>query len=153
MIYQVYVRSFCDGNGDGQGDFAGLASKLDYIKSLGMFDERWLRMQDCDLSMRVLRNGNELTYCDSAVVHHHNRDTLRTLMREGYIHGLYAPAFYRQHGAFVRAYCLASGGGERRASRVPAPQLPEWQKSLYHWLFRVSKNWGKVMGKYFPPVQ
>ena len=35
-IYQVYVRSFCDGNGDGQGDLAGLVSKLDYIRSLGM---------------------------------------------------------------------------------------------------------------------
>ena len=40
-VYQVYVRSFCDGNGDGQGDFAGLLSKLDYIKSLGV-DAIWL---------------------------------------------------------------------------------------------------------------
>ncbi|HEX4272442.1 MAG TPA: alpha-amylase family glycosyl hydrolase, partial [Rhizomicrobium sp.] len=40
-IYQVYVRSFCDGNGDGQGDFAGLTSRLDYIKSLGV-DAIWL---------------------------------------------------------------------------------------------------------------
>jgi len=40
-IYQVYVRSFCDSNGDGQGDFAGLTSKLDYIKSLGV-DAIWL---------------------------------------------------------------------------------------------------------------
>ena len=40
-IYQVYVRSFCDGNGDGQGDFAGLTGKLDYIKSLGV-DAIWL---------------------------------------------------------------------------------------------------------------
>jgi alpha-glucosidase len=40
-IYQVYVRSFCDGNGDGQGDFTGLISKLDYIKSLGV-DGIWL---------------------------------------------------------------------------------------------------------------
>ena len=40
-VYQVYVRSFCDGNGDGQGDFAGLTSKLDYIKSLGV-DAVWL---------------------------------------------------------------------------------------------------------------
>jgi alpha-glucosidase len=40
-IYQVYVRSFCDGNGDGQGDFIGLTSKLDYIKSLGV-DAIWL---------------------------------------------------------------------------------------------------------------
>jgi alpha-glucosidase len=40
-IYQIYVRSFCDGNGDGQGDFAGLTGKLDYIASLGM-DGIWL---------------------------------------------------------------------------------------------------------------
>jgi alpha-glucosidase len=41
VIYQVYVRSFCDGNGDGQGDFAGLISKLDYILALGV-DAIWL---------------------------------------------------------------------------------------------------------------
>ncbi|MEY4708447.1 MAG: hypothetical protein RJB58_2170 [Pseudomonadota bacterium] len=40
-VYQVYVRSFCDSNGDGQGDFAGLTGKLDYIKSLGV-DAIWL---------------------------------------------------------------------------------------------------------------
>jgi alpha-glucosidase len=40
-IYQVYVRSFCDGNGDGQGDFTGLTGKLDYIASLGV-DAIWL---------------------------------------------------------------------------------------------------------------
>ncbi|MGD0190063.1 MAG: alpha-amylase family glycosyl hydrolase [Rhizomicrobium sp.] len=40
-IYQVYVRSFADGNGDGVGDFAGLRAKLDYIASLGV-DAIWL---------------------------------------------------------------------------------------------------------------
>jgi alpha-glucosidase len=40
-VYQVYVRSFCDGNGDGQGDFAGLTGKLDYIAALGV-DAIWL---------------------------------------------------------------------------------------------------------------
>jgi alpha-glucosidase len=41
VIYQVYVRSFCDSNGDGQGDLAGLLSKLDYIAALGV-DAIWL---------------------------------------------------------------------------------------------------------------
>jgi alpha-glucosidase len=41
VVYQVYVRSFCDGNGDGQGDFSGLMSKLDYIAALGV-DAIWL---------------------------------------------------------------------------------------------------------------
>jgi len=40
-VYQVYVRSFADGNGDGQGDFAGLLRKLDYIAALGV-DAIWL---------------------------------------------------------------------------------------------------------------
>lgn len=40
-IYQVYIRSFCDSNGDGQGDLEGLRSKLDYIKDLGV-DGIWL---------------------------------------------------------------------------------------------------------------
>ncbi len=41
VVYQVYIRSFCDANGDGQGDFAGLISKLDYIQKLGV-DAIWL---------------------------------------------------------------------------------------------------------------
>lgn len=40
-VYQVYVRSFCDSDGDGQGDFAGLICKLDYIAALGV-DAIWL---------------------------------------------------------------------------------------------------------------
>jgi len=40
-VYQVYVRSFCDSNGDGQGDLPGVISKLDYIASLGV-DAIWL---------------------------------------------------------------------------------------------------------------
>ena len=35
-VYQIWPRSFCDGNGDGIGDLQGVYSKLDYIKSLGV---------------------------------------------------------------------------------------------------------------------
>lgn len=35
-VYQIWPRSFCDGNGDGIGDLKGIYSKLDYIKSLGV---------------------------------------------------------------------------------------------------------------------
>jgi alpha-glucosidase len=41
VIYQVYIRSFADANGDGIGDFPGLISKLDYIARLGA-DAIWL---------------------------------------------------------------------------------------------------------------
>ncbi|MFB7088459.1 glycoside hydrolase family 13 protein [Streptomyces sp. NPDC056296] len=35
-IYQVYPRSFADGNGDGIGDLAGVRSRLDYLQHLGV---------------------------------------------------------------------------------------------------------------------
>ena len=35
VFYQIWPRSFKDGNGDGMGDLWGVLEKLDYIKSLG----------------------------------------------------------------------------------------------------------------------
>lgn len=40
VIYQVYLRSFADGNGDGVGDLAGVRSRLDYLARLGV-DALW----------------------------------------------------------------------------------------------------------------
>ena len=36
VIYQLIVRSYADGNGDGIGDFKGLASRLPYLRWLGV---------------------------------------------------------------------------------------------------------------------
>jgi maltose alpha-D-glucosyltransferase/alpha-amylase len=36
IIYQVHVRTFTDTNGDGIGDFPGLAQRLDYLQELGV---------------------------------------------------------------------------------------------------------------------
>jgi alpha-glucosidase len=41
VFYQIYPRSFADGNGDGVGDFAGMIERLDYLSSLGV-DAVWL---------------------------------------------------------------------------------------------------------------
>jgi alpha-glucosidase len=41
VIYQIWVRSFCDSDGDGSGDLAGLTAKLDYLRWLGA-DVLWL---------------------------------------------------------------------------------------------------------------
>ena len=40
-VYEIFVGSFCDSNGDGIGDINGIRSKLDYISDLG-FDAVWL---------------------------------------------------------------------------------------------------------------
>ncbi|HEX5597747.1 MAG TPA: glycoside hydrolase family 13 protein [Micromonosporaceae bacterium] len=41
VVYQVYVRSFADSNGDGIGDLQGIRSRLPYLRDLGV-DALWL---------------------------------------------------------------------------------------------------------------
>lgn len=41
VTYQIYIRSFADGDGDGIGDIAGLRSRLSYLTDLGV-DAIWI---------------------------------------------------------------------------------------------------------------
>lgn len=41
VMYKLFIRSFYDGDGDGIGDFKGIAQKVDYLKNLGV-DTVWL---------------------------------------------------------------------------------------------------------------
>ncbi len=41
VIYQVYIRSFADGNGDGVGDLLGVRTRLPYLRALGV-DALWI---------------------------------------------------------------------------------------------------------------
>ncbi len=36
VVYQLHVKTFCDSNGDGIGDFKGLTQRLWYLRSLGI---------------------------------------------------------------------------------------------------------------------
>ncbi len=40
-VYQIYIKSFCDSNGDGIGDINGIRQKLDYLQDLGI-DYIWI---------------------------------------------------------------------------------------------------------------
>ena len=41
VIYEIYIRSFMDSDGDGIGDIRGITSRLDYLRSLGV-DILWI---------------------------------------------------------------------------------------------------------------
>ena len=80
VVYQVYVRSFCDGNGDGQGDFPGLISRLDYIQSLGVDRSRLANELDGTLvrSRALERTNREIAErLDVAI------DTIRSVIDSG----------------------------------------------------------------------
>ncbi len=61
VIYQVYIRSFADGNGDGVGDIAGLRRRLRYLAHLGI-DALWINpwyrspMKDAGYDVSDLRD-------------------------------------------------------------------------------------------------
>ena len=46
VFYQIWPRSFRDGNGDGIGDLQGVLEKLDYLKELGV-DGIWFSPLYC----------------------------------------------------------------------------------------------------------
>lgn len=41
VVYQIYIRSFADGNGDGVGDISGIRQRLPYLRELGI-DAIWI---------------------------------------------------------------------------------------------------------------
>jgi alpha-glucosidase len=83
VIYQIYPRSFQDTNGDGIGDVAGITSRLDYIKSLGV-DGIWLSpiypspMADMGYDVSNYEDVDSVygtvEDVDKLVEHAHNRD-------------------------------------------------------------------------------
>lgn len=84
IFYEVFVRAFADGNGDGIGDLRGLMAKLDYIQDLGV-DCIWL----LPIYPSPLRDqGYDVT--DYRAIHpdYGTLDDFRTLLDEAHRRGL-----------------------------------------------------------------
>ena len=94
VIYQIYPRSFMDTTGSGTGDIAGIISKLDYLKDLGI-ETIWLspmypsptdkpyHLHDCGYDISNYRDINteygDLEQFDQLVAEIHQRG-LRIVM-------------------------------------------------------------------------
>lgn len=132
-----------------------MASRLALIRSIGMFREGWIRMEDCEIAYRILGAGQRIAYEADAVVYHHNRDSLPTLAREGFLHGYYTPEFHRVHRNFIESY--RNETAEERVVCHPPERLNRdrrlacWQLRLYWGVFRASKAAGMWAGRWFPP--
>ena len=84
VFYEIYVRAFADGNGDGIGDLPGLISRLDHLRHLGV-DCLWL----LPISPSPLRDdGYDVSdYC-SVHPDYGTLDDFRRLVREAHARGM-----------------------------------------------------------------
>jgi glycosidase len=83
VFYEIHIRGFFDGNGDGSGDFRGLIEKLDYLEWLGV-DCVWLLpmysspLRDGGYDIADFYYGDEIGMGDN--VYLGDRDGVRTPM-------------------------------------------------------------------------
>jgi len=84
VIYELHVRAFKDGNGDGMGDFQGLTEQLDYLQDLGV-TAIWL-LPFCPSPLKD--DGYDIA--DYTDVHpaYGNLQDFRTFLREAHRRGL-----------------------------------------------------------------
>ena len=84
VVYQIYVRSFKDSNGDGIGDLRGILEKLDYLKYLGV-DVLWLtpiyQSPNCD-------NGYDISDYRSIMKAFGTMDDFDLLLEESHKRGI-----------------------------------------------------------------
>ena len=135
-IYQLYVRSFADGNGDGVGDLAGVRAHLGYLAGLGI-DAIWFNpwypspMSDAGYDISDYRDIDPvfgtLADADALIAEAHELG-IRIIIDIVPNHGS------DQHPWFRVALAAPPGSAERarfwfRAGRGPAGDLPpnDWQ--------------------------
>jgi alpha-glucosidase len=135
-IYQLYVRSFADGSGDGIGDLAGVAARLSYLADLGI-DAIWFNpwypspMSDAGYDIADYRDIDPvfgtLADADALIAAAHDRD-IKIIIDVVPNHGS------DQHPWFQAALAAGPGSPERgrfwfRDGRGPGGEQPPngWQ--------------------------
>ena len=127
VVYQIYPRSFADGNGDGVGDLAGVIERLGYLELLGI-DAIWLSpvtrspMADHGYDVSDPRDIDplfgDLATFDLLIAEAHDRDIRVTMdlvpNHTSNQHAWFAEALAAPPGSPERArYHFADGRGER----------------------------------------
>jgi GT2 family glycosyltransferase len=133
------------------------ASPRAVLNEIGLFRAGLFRCSDVDGAFRVVEAGYRLVYEPSAVVHHRNRDTVLTLMWEGYRHGYYLVPVRAIHRRFVSAYPAADPRSPWWSGKPVGRRVLRWIRSIadmaggdghFPWafLFRLAKSAGTVHG-------
>jgi alpha-glucosidase len=116
VVYQIYPRSFADGNGDGIGDLAGVTAHLDYLHDLGV-DALWL--SPFYVSPQADAGYDVADYCDVDPLFG-TLDDFDTMLAGAHAHGLrvivdLVPNHTSSEHAWFRAALAAAPGSAERA--------------------------------------
>lgn len=127
VFYQIYPRSFADGNGDGIGDFQGMIRKLDYLKTLGI-DALWLSphfpspMWDC---------GYDISDYNAVASEYGTLDDFRQFLDSAHEHGLHVILdLVLNHTSDKHAWFLESKSSRKNPKA-------DW----YIWYDKIPNNW------------
>lgn len=110
VAYQIYIKSFCDSDGDGIGDLPGITSKLDYLASLEI-DYVWITPF---FPSPQRDNGYDVSdYCAVDPSGLRNDGRFRRACERG---PSARPRHHARHGVlpYLRGTCLVPAGACRR---------------------------------------
>lgn len=123
------------------------AARRDLLHKVGLFDERYLRYQDAELSLRMSCLGYKFFYVPDAIVYHENESSLTGLFKEGCTHGYHSVKGHKQYSRYLQER------GHRRfrmnSIRALLSEIRSYAKGRdrRNGTFRIVFGAGKSMGK------
>lgn len=125
------------------------ASRVSVLRE-NLFDEKFLRSQDVDLSYRILQRGYRFVFAPDAVVYHRNEKTFPGLFKEGFTHGFHSVQLIKKHKAFLKT-CYQKRI-DRKAHRALAGSMKarladrNREFAICAFTFKLGKRIGKASG-------
>jgi alpha-glucosidase len=158
VVYQVYVRSFADANGDGTGDLAGVIDRLPYLRDLGV-DALWFSPW---YPSPMADSGYDVADYRAIDPSFGTLELAEALIREALVMGIrtivdVVPNHVSdQHAWFKAALATAPGSPERarfwfRPGQGPGGESPpnEWQSIFGGPAWTRTKDADGVPGEWF----
>jgi glycosyltransferase involved in cell wall biosynthesis len=121
------------------------------LTRLNLFDERFRRSEDVELSYRAVQAGYRLVFRRDAIVFHRHPPTLVALLKKGFQHGFHSVRVLKRHRDFLAANGYRRGVDGKAylgiASRlVSTLRGPERSEALCDAVFNSGKRAGKACG-------